>query len=109
MSDPVDQHISQPYKYGWVTDIDSEVVPAGLNEDVIHLISEKKGEPEWLLNWRLKAYRNWLKMVEPTWAKVEYDPIDYQAIHYFAAPKKKTVESPDERQPRVRRACRRSG
>ena len=109
MSDLVDQQISQPYKYGWVTDIDSDVIPAGLNEDVIHLISEKKGEPEWLLNWRLKAYRNWLKMIEPSWAKVTYDPIDYQAIHYYAAPKRKSVKSLDEVDPEVIRAFAKLG
>ncbi len=109
MSDQIDQQISQPYKYGWVTDIDSDVFPAGLNEDVVRLISEKKGEPDWLLNWRLKAFRNWLKMVEPTWAKVEYDPIDYQAIHYYAAPKKKSVASLDEVDPKVLEAFEKLG
>jgi Fe-S cluster assembly protein SufB len=109
MSDQIDQQISQPYKYGWVTDIDSDVVPAGLNEDVVRLISAKKGEPDWLLNWRLKAYRNWLKMVEPTWANVEYDPIDYQAMHYYAAPKKKSVASLDEVDPKVLEAFEKLG
>ncbi len=79
--------VLQPYKYGFVTDIESEVVPPGLNEDVIRLISSKKGEPEWLLEWRLRAYRNWLQMPEPHWANVRYGPIDYQAISYYAAPK----------------------
>jgi len=109
MSDQIDQQISQPYKYGWVTDIDSDIAPAGLNEDVVRLISEKKGEPDWLLNWRLKAFRNWLKMIEPTWAKVEYDPIDYQAIHYYAAPKKKSVASLDEVDPKVLEAFEKLG
>jgi Fe-S cluster assembly protein SufB len=84
----IEAHVQQPYKYGFVTDIESEVVPAGLNEDVIRLISAKKGEPEWMLEWRLKAYRNWLKMQEPHWPNVKYGPIDYQAISYYAAPKK---------------------
>jgi Fe-S cluster assembly protein SufB len=102
MSSSVEQHVSQPYKYGWTTDVESDVVPVGLNEDIIRLISEKKEEPEWLLDWRLKAYRNWLKMSEPTWANVEYDPVDYQAIHYFAAPKKQEkLESLDEVDPKV--------
>jgi len=79
--------VLQPYKYGFVTDIESEVVPPGLNEDVIRLISSKKGEPEWLLEWRLRAYRNWLQVPEPHWANVRYGPIDYQAISYYAAPK----------------------
>jgi Fe-S cluster assembly protein SufB len=79
---------TQEYKYGFVTDIEQETVAPGLNEDVIRLISAKKGEPEWLLEWRLKAYRHWLKMVEPTWANVKFPPIDYQAIRYYSAPKK---------------------
>src|SRR6266571_4651708 len=85
----IEAHVQQPYKYGFVTDIESEVVPAGLNEDVIRLISAKKGEPEWMLEWRLRAYRNWLKMPEPHWANVQYGPIDYQAISYYAAPKQR--------------------
>src|SRR5205809_7050753 len=70
----IEAHVQQPYKYGFVTDIESEVVPAGLSEDVIRLISGKKGEPEWMLDWRLKAYRNWLKMQEPHWPNVRYGP-----------------------------------
>jgi Fe-S cluster assembly protein SufB len=109
MSDPVDRQLTQPYKYGWVTDVDSDMVPAGLDEDVVRSISTKKGEPDWLLEWRLKAYRNWLKMREPTWAKVEYEPIDYQAIHYYAAPKQKRVESLDEVDPKVLEAFEKLG
>jgi Fe-S cluster assembly protein SufB len=78
---------SQPYKHGWTTDIESERFAAGLNEDVIAALSAKKGEPEWMLDWRIKAYRHWLTMEEPKWAKVHYPPIDYQAIRYYAAPK----------------------
>jgi len=85
----IDQQVSQPYKYGWATDIESDLAPKGLNEDTIRLISEKKGEPAWMLEWRLKAYRHWLEMTEPTWPNVTYPPIDYQAIHYYAAPKQK--------------------
>jgi Fe-S cluster assembly protein SufB len=77
------------YSAGFVTDIESESVPPGLNEDVIRLISAKKGEPEFLLEWRLKAYRHWLTMQEPAWANVHYPPIDYQSIVYYSAPKKK--------------------
>jgi len=84
-------------------------VPAGLDEDVIRLISSKKDEPEWLLNWRLKAYRNWLKMKEPTWARVQYEPIDYQAIHYYAAPKQQKLESLDEVDPKVLEAFQKLG
>ncbi|MGH9536244.1 MAG: Fe-S cluster assembly protein SufB [Terriglobales bacterium] len=78
----------QEYKYGFVTDIEAETVPRGLNEDIIRLISAKKGEPEFLLAWRLRAYQQWLKMREPTWANVHYPPIDYQNIIYYAAPKR---------------------
>ena len=83
---------TQEYKYGFVTDIEQETVPPGLNEDVIRLISAKKQEPEWLLEWRLKAYRHWQTMKEPTWANVKYGPIDYQGIRYFAAPKKQAAK-----------------
>src|SRR5436190_1202394 len=80
---------AREYRAGFVTDIESETVPVGLSEDVIRLISGKKGEPEWLLEWRLKAYRHWLTMQEPTWANVHHPPIDYQAIAYYSAPKQK--------------------
>ncbi len=79
----------QEYKYGFVTDIEQEIAPRGLNEDTIRLISSKKNEPEWLLEWRLKAYNHWCTMKEPRWQNVHYSPIDYQAISYYAAPKKK--------------------
>jgi len=81
---------NQEYKYGFFTDVDSDTVPPGLDEDVIRLISAKKGEPEWLLEWRLKSYRHWLTMQEPTWANVKYPAIDYQAIRYYSSPKSKT-------------------
>ena len=81
---------NREYKAGFVTDIESESVPPGLNEDVVRLISAKKKEPEWLLEWRLKAYRHWLTMKEPTWQNVHYPPIDYQSIVYYSAPKVKT-------------------
>ena len=77
------------YKAGFVTDIEAETIPAGLSEDVVRLISSKKNEPEWLLEWRLKAYRHWLTMKEPTWQNVHYPPIDYQSIVYYSAPKTK--------------------
>ncbi len=102
MASSVERQVGQPYKYGWSTDVEADVVPAGLNEDVIRLISEKKGEPQWLLDWRLSAYRHWLTMREPTWANVKYGPIDYQAIHYYAAPKPpKELKSLDEVDPKV--------
>jgi Fe-S cluster assembly protein SufB len=80
----------QEYKYGFVTDIEAETVPRGLNEDIIRLISAKKQEPAFMLAWRLRAYQQWLKMREPKWANVQYPPIDYQNIIYYAAPKNKT-------------------
>src|SRR2546425_11226568 len=82
----IEAHVQQPYKYGFVTDIESEVVPAGLNEDVIRLISAKKAEPAWMLEWRLEAYRNRLKMSGPPWPHGKYGPIDYQANSQSAAP-----------------------
>jgi Fe-S cluster assembly protein SufB len=85
----IESQVLQPYKYGFETDIEADVVPPGLSEDVIRLISHKKGEPEWMTEWRLKAYRNWLRMAEPKWANITYGPIDYQAISYYAAPKKR--------------------
>ncbi|PYQ16106.1 MAG: Fe-S cluster assembly protein SufB [Acidobacteria bacterium] len=98
------QDIAQrEYRAGFVTDIESESVPAGLSEDVIRLISAKKEEPEWLLEWRLKAYRHWLTMKEPTWANVHHPPIDYQSIVYYSAPKQKKdrPKSLDEVDPRL--------
>ncbi|MBV8401159.1 MAG: Fe-S cluster assembly protein SufB, partial [Acetobacteraceae bacterium] len=77
------------YKWGFETDIEMDLAPKGLNTDIIRLISSRKGEPEWLLAWRLKAYAAWQGMQEPHWAKVHHPPIDYQNIHYYAAPKKK--------------------
>jgi Fe-S cluster assembly protein SufB len=92
-----------PYKAGFVTDIESDSVPPGLNEDIVRLISEKKGEPEWLLAWRLKAFRHWLTMKEPTWQNVHYPPIDYQAMVYFSAPRsrKDAPKSLDEVDPKL--------
>ena len=77
------------YKYGFVTDIEADMAPIGLNPDIIRLISQKKGEPEWLLEWRLKAFEFWRTMQEPEWAKLSYDKIDYQSLHYYSAPKQK--------------------
>src|SRR6266571_2669961 len=87
----VEQIANQDYKYGFVTDIEADQAPPGLNEDIIRLISAKKEEPEWLLEWRLKALRHWLTMKEPTWANVHYPPIDYQAIRYYSAPEQKRL------------------
>jgi len=91
------------YKYGFFTDIESETVPPGLSEDIVRLISAKKEEPEWLLEWRLKAYRTWLTMSEPTWANLKYEVPDFQNIIYYAAPKKKpALASMDEVDPEIR-------
>jgi Fe-S cluster assembly protein SufB len=90
------------YKYGFETNIESEKAPKGLNEDTIRFISAKKSEPEWMLNWRLDAYRRWLTMREPTWARVDYPKIDYQDIYYYAAPKAfKAPKSLDEVDPEI--------
>jgi Fe-S cluster assembly scaffold protein SufB len=93
---------NRKYKYGFVTEIESDVIPRGLNEDVVRMISEKKNEPEWMLEWRLKAYRHWLKMEEPVWANVHYPKIDYQDIIYYSAPKQKDKkQSLDEVDPQL--------
>src|SRR5579883_3283391 len=83
----VEELTLQEYKYGFVTDIETETVPRGLSEDIVRRISAIKREPEFMLEWRLRAYRQWLKMTEPTWANVHYPKIDYQDIIYYAAPK----------------------
>ncbi len=92
MSTSVQSLVSQPYKYGFKTDIEADVIPRGLNEDVIRMISAKKNEPEFMLEFRLKAYRKWLTMEEPAWPNVKYPPIDFQNIIYYSAPKKKDQE-----------------
>ncbi len=103
-TEAVDQvrSIGEQYKYGFVTDIDVDLAPKGLNEDIVRLISKKKEEPEWMLEWRLKAYRHWLTMEEPTWQKPQYPDIDYQDSYYYAAPT--TTEKPkslDEVDPKL--------
>ena len=98
----IDEAISQDYKYGFVTDIEQETIPPGLNEDVIRIISAKKGEPDWLRDWRLKSYKNWKKMKNPSWANITYPSIDYQSISYYSAPKeKKELKSLDEVDPEL--------
>lgn len=87
--DIINDVTTSEYKYGFVTDIDTDIIPQGLNEDVVRLISQKKGEPEWLLDFRLKAFRHWLTLEVPTWAHLDIPEIDFQAISYYAAPKKK--------------------
>ena len=98
----IDNATKSDYKYGFVTDIDTDVIPSGLSEEVVRLISAKKNEPEWLLEFRLKAYRHWLTLKMPDWAQLDIPPIDYQAISYFAAPKKKdSPKSLDEVDPEL--------
>ena len=98
------------YKYGFVTEIESEKAPKGLNEDTIRFISAKKNEPDWMLEWRLSAYRRWLTMREPRWARVEYPPIDYQELFYYAAPKRKPgPRSLDEIDPEILRTYEKLG
>jgi len=110
MSTALQNLVNQPYKHGFVTDIETEAVPKGLNEDVIRMISKKKEEPEWLLEFRLAAYRHWLTMEEPAWANVSYPKIDFQDIIYFAQPKpKKKLASLDEVDPELRRTFEKLG
>jgi Fe-S cluster assembly protein SufB len=101
MSSSVTNLVNQPYKYGFVTDIESDKIPRGLTEDTVRLISSKKEEPEFMLNFRLRAFRKWLTMTEPTWPHVDYPPINYQDIIYYSAPKqaKKKLDSLDEVDP----------
>ncbi len=101
MSEVIEKAIEQDYKYGFVTDIEQDTLPPGLNEDVIRSISAIKNEPDFMLEWRLKSYNQWLKMEEPTWAKVDYPKIDYQAICYYSAPKKKELKNLDEVDPEI--------
>src|SRR6187455_1686739 len=110
MSSVLQNLVNQPYKHGFVTDIESDVAPKGLNEDTIRLISAKKNEPAWLLEFRLKAYQQWLKMEEPKWSSVKYPKIDFQAISYYSAPKpKKKLSSMDEVDPELLRTFEKLG
>ena len=98
----LEDYTRSDYKYGFTSNIDTEVIPKGLNEDIIRLISSKKGEPQWLLDWRLKAFKHWESMTEPKWPNVKYPPINYQDIIYYAAPKKKNIlNSLDEADPEL--------
>lgn len=102
MPEAIEELVSKEYKYGFTTDIESDTLPPGLNEEVIRTISAKKNEPEWLTEWRLKAYRAWLTMKEPHWSNLTYPPIDYQAISYYSAPKKaRQLKSLDEVDPKL--------
>ncbi len=108
--DILEQTVLNEYKYGFVTDIEADAAPKGLSEDTVRFISAKKNEPEWMLEWRLKAYRQWLKMPEPSWANVKFPPIDYQDIIYYSAPKQKVKpKSLDEIDPELRRTFEKLG
>jgi len=101
-TDTIEEFASKEYQYGFVSEIESDTVPVGLNEQVIRMISAKKNEPEWLLEWRLKAYRHWLTMSDPDWHNLHVTPVDYQQIAYYSAPKpKKVLNSLDEVDPEM--------
>ncbi len=99
-TDILEERVARPYEAGFVTDVEQDTFEPGLDEEVIARLSAIKNEPAWMLEWRLKAYRNWLKMEEPTWANIKYDPIDYQSISYYSAPKK-GPDSLDEVDPEI--------
>ena len=106
----IERTVLSDYKYGFVTDIESDEAPMGLNEDTVRFISAKKNEPQWMLDWRLKAYKHWLKMEEPSWANIQYPPINYQDIIYYSAPKQKVVvNSLDDIDPELRRTFEKLG
>lgn len=109
-TDLLQELTSQEYKYGFVTDIEADAVPPGLNEDIVRMISAKKNEPEWLLEWRLEAYRYWTTLEEPTWAKVDYEPVSFQEIVYYSAPRQKPqLESLDQVDPELLRTFEKLG
>jgi len=97
----IEDFANREYEHGFVTEVEQDTLPPGLDEEVVRAISAKKNEPEWMTEWRLKAYRHWLTMTEPTWSNVHYSAIDYQAISYFAAPKKNELSSLDEVDPAI--------
>lgn len=98
----LEEFTSKEYEFGWTVDLEADEAPKGLNEDIIHFISAKKEEPQWLLEWRLKAFRMWQKMEEPEWANVNYPKVDYQDLIYYSAPKqKKKPKSLDEVDPEL--------
>jgi Fe-S cluster assembly protein SufB len=106
----IEQLATREYKYGFETILESDTFPPGLNEDVVRAISAKKDEPEWMLEFRLKSFRAWLKMTEPTWHNLNIEPIDYQGVSYYSAPKAKPqLASLDEVDPEVRRTFEKLG
>ncbi|HVZ76645.1 MAG TPA: Fe-S cluster assembly protein SufB, partial [Gemmatimonadaceae bacterium] len=110
MSASIESLVSKEYQYGFVTDIEADTIPPGLNEDVVRLISQKKQEPAFMLEWRLKAFRRWQSMQEPHWPNVHYEPIDYQAYSYYSAPRSvKPKQSLDEVDPELLRTYEKLG
>src|ERR1700722_233374 len=110
MSSSIETLVNREYQYGFVTDIDADTIPRGLSEDVVRLISAKKKEPAFLLEWRLKGYRRWLTMKEPHWSNVTYPPIDYQSVSYYSAPRAaKALASLDDVDPELRRTYEKLG
>lgn len=110
MSESVEELVSKEYKYGFTTDIETDTIPPGLNEEVVRLISKKKNEPEWMTEWRLKAYRHWLTMEEPHWSNLSYPPVEYQSLSYYSAPKQnKQLNSIDEIDPILRETYEKLG
>src|SRR6478736_5365534 len=106
----IEKTVFSDYKYGSVTDIEADEAPKGLNEDVIHFISARKKEPQWMLDWRLKAYRHWLTMKTPEWANIKFPPINYQDIIYYSAPKQKiNPKNLDEIDPELRKTFEKLG
>src|SRR6185503_5880835 len=101
-TETIEEFVNKEYKYGFVTNVETDMIPPGVSEDVVRLISQKKNEPPFMLEWRLKAYRHWLTLKEPTWPHLHHPPIDYQASVYYAAPRpKKVLNSLDEVDPEV--------
>ena len=107
----LEERVNKKYEAGFVTDVEQDTLPPGLDEDVVRFISAKKDEPEWMLEWRLKAFRHWQTLTEPTWANIKYDPVDYQSISYYSAPKKKGdgPKSLDEIDPEILRTYQKLG
>jgi Fe-S cluster assembly protein SufB len=101
MADELKKRLEEGYKYGFTTDIESDQAPPGLSEDIVRFISAKKGEPEWMIDWRLSAYRKWQKLAEPKWAYLHYPPIDYGSIIFYSAPKKNVLKSLEEVDPKL--------
>ncbi|MEO9475904.1 MAG: Fe-S cluster assembly protein SufB [Cyclobacteriaceae bacterium] len=105
----LEEFTSKEYEHGWSVDFEADEAPLGINEDIVRFISAKKEEPEWLLEWRLKAFRHWLEMTEPRWPNLKYPEIDYQAVKYYSAPKKKQAQSLDEVDPELLKTFERLG